>query len=605
MRCGKSRAGGIVKKIKTNKVDFYKTLLYVVKLVFKETNGRATVAALYYIVDNLFPTVFTLFSARIFSLCECYLIETRQMDQSVFGILSLLAVAFLMKVILEYCGSLCINSDVYEKCTARLRIMTAQKKAGLSLISDEDPEILNMVQRSKECVDQERISSVFMITVVIITTIFGFVSIIGVLTRYHWLFLPISIISAIPELIVYIQVGKRKIDLNISRTDDRRKRDNYWSYLVSERSVRELRLSNATDFVHKKWDKINKKIEYEILQEESRENKLLLLGNIIRVSGSGIGIALAFLLTQNGEMSVSVFGACIIAFISMQGVVHKIFQEFGSLKENIGYAGHFHEFMKLTEEEIDQNNKLSFNSKIELKGVGFRYPGQQYQALSNINFTLKKGEHIAVVGYNGSGKTTLIKVLSGLYLPNEDGNIYIDGDEVIEGNRGGLYRHISLVSQDFGRYSLTLRENVGISEISELNNTGRIEECLLAADCPHMPVDELIGKEFGGIEPSGGQWQKIAIARALFRKADLYFLDEPTASLDPRTETEILLSFLRMMEGKTSVIISHRIGLCRFVDRIVVMHNGRIAEEGSFDDLIARRGMFFEMYQEQSKWYVN
>lgn len=213
-----------------------------------------------------------------------------------------------------------------------------------------------------------------------------------------------------------------------------------------------------------------------------------------------------------------------------------------------------------------------------------------------------------IVGENGSGKTTLSKLLAGAYMPRT-GKIFYDGRKTADLERKSLYRHISVVSQDFMHYNFSLRENVGISDISRIQDSAAMEELLTdVAGQEFMEklgdLDVQLGREFGGKELSGGEWQKVAIARGLWKDSDIVILDEPTSALDPLMEYDILSKFVEMIRGKTSIIISHRVGVCRTADKIIVMKDGRVVECGKHEELLQKNGEYSRIWQEQAKWYA-
>jgi ATP-binding cassette subfamily B protein len=241
--------------------------------------------------------------------------------------------------------------------------------------------------------------------------------------------------------------------------------------------------------------------------------------------------------------------------------------------------------------------------------VSFSYPGNPNPVLRNINFRLAPGERIALVGENGQGKTTIVKLLTRLYDVT-DGQILLDGIDLREYDIEDLWREIGVIFQDFMRYEMTAGENIAIGRIEELKNSFRIRSAALkslADDVIHnLPkrYDQVLGTRFeGGIELSGGQWQKIALGRAYLRDAQLLILDEPTASLDARSEHEVFQRFAELTTNKMSLLISHRFSTVKMADRILVLEDGKISEEGSHQELLKSGRRYAEMFELQAANY--
>ena len=224
-----------------------------------------------------------------------------------------------------------------------------------------------------------------------------------------------------------------------------------------------------------------------------------------------------------------------------------------------------------------------------------------------ISLDIKKNESIAIVGNNGSGKTTLVKLLTDLYKVQE-GEILYGTQNIKDLETKEFYQNVSIVSQDFVKYEMTLQENIGISDWKQMGNTDKIQELLKQMDLPELSevdaLNTLLGSEFDGRDLSIGQWQKLAIARGMFKESSMIVLDEPTAALDPIMETTILKMFLQIAKEKTAIIVSHRIGICREVDKIIVMKKGKVVEIGNHDELLAKKGEYYQLYKMQQKWYV-
>ena len=270
------------------------------------------------------------------------------------------------------------------------------------------------------------------------------------------------------------------------------------------------------------------------------------------------------------------------------------------------------DFFVLLETEVEEStSELSLydDTVIEFNDVDFSYPGSESLALNGLNIKINQGEKIAIVGANGSGKSTFVNLLCGLHSPKN--GIAKINDELITDNIWKVRRSMSVIFQNFCQYQDTLRNNISVSDpkrsmeddaIFDLAKKTGADEVLASQD---NALDEEIGmfsKE--GKNLSGGQWQKIAITRALFRKnAKIYILDEPTAALDPIAEANIYRNFTELTDNKTTILISHRLGITSIVDRILVFDKGKIVEDGSHEELIKRDGLYAKMYKAQAKWY--
>jgi ATP-binding cassette, subfamily B, bacterial len=243
------------------------------------------------------------------------------------------------------------------------------------------------------------------------------------------------------------------------------------------------------------------------------------------------------------------------------------------------------------------------------KDVGFRYPGADGWAVRHLDFTLRPGERIALVGENGAGKTTLAKLLVRLYDPSE-GRILLDGVDLRDYDVDSVRRNVGVIFQDFVRYDLVLRENIAVGNIERREDEPRIfgaaERSLADTVAGRLKgrYDQMLGRRFdGGVELSGGEWQKVALARAYMRDAQLLILDEPTAALDARAEYQVFLRFSELTAGKMAVLISHRFSTVRMADRILVLRGGELAEGGTHEELVARGGLYAELFQLQAAGY--
>ncbi len=289
-----------------------------------------------------------------------------------------------------------------------------------------------------------------------------------------------------------------------------------------------------------------------------------------------------------------------------------------SLLQNIIEVGEFRTYYSAIDEYLNipanmrENKKLSLpggRHKIEFKNVSFAYPGQEGHALRNINITLEQGQSLAIVGENGAGKTTFVKLLCRIYDPTE-GAVLLNGVDIRDIDYDQYMSLFSTVFQDFKLYALSLKDNVAMSQsdaAGDLEVENALHKAGFSEKLKELPkgVHTLVYRNLNGegFEPSGGEGQKIALARALFKDAPIVILDEPTSALDPRAEHDIYLGFSEMARGKTAIFISHRLASARFCDSIAVFVGGRIAEYGSHRELMSKGSAYSQMFSMQAKYY--
>lgn len=310
-----------------------------------------------------------------------------------------------------------------------------------------------------------------------------------------------------------------------------------------------------------------------------------------------------------GEISVGAFSAVFTSIgMLFSAMEYFIGTHIGSIADDFGKIRNFLRFLAIPESgrercEIDKKGAIS------LEKVSFRYPNAETDSLRNITLTINPGETVAIVGENGAGKTTLVKLLTGLYEPTE-GTVGIGNTDISKAAYRSIFENMSGVFQKYQRYALTLRENVQIADFGSGRGDGMIEKLLeenhIDSGNRHVfpeGLDTMLSREFDGTDLSGGQWQRIAIARGFYRDSDIIVLDEPTAAIDPLEESAIYRKFVEIAEDKTAVIVTHRLGSAKIAERIIVMQGGEIVETGSHDELMGQDGVYAAMFRAQAKWY--
>ena len=298
-----------------------------------------------------------------------------------------------------------------------------------------------------------------------------------------------------------------------------------------------------------------------------------------------------------GRISVGAFAAVFSSIDVMFLLMEEIFRDsLGCLSQNMGRVNNFLNLME-SEESRQESVKVRGGS-ICLSAVSFRYPETERDCLKEVSLRIADGETVAVVGENGAGKTTLARILLGIYQPS-GGSVTIGGMPMNE--KTNCFPSVSAVFQKFNRYKLTLEENIRISDTDSAESW---EEALRRVDQElHIDPQAVLSRDFDGVDLSGGQWQKISIARGIYRKSKILLLDEPTSAIDPIQESRLYQTFLDAAKGRTCIIITHRLGLARIADRIIVLKDGSVAENGSHKELLERGGEYSRMWEAQAGWY--
>lgn len=387
----------------------------------------------------------------------------------------------------------------------------------------------------------------------------------------------------------------------------RREYDYYEKCLCSREYLKETRTLGAYQYFNELYHDALILLNQKKWKAEKKACIMDLCAKIFSLVGYLCVLILFVDALLNGDITTGTFAAIFASIAKMQEIISGFIDISGELSKNIGSVDNLLDFLNMPEmnaEDMDVDRK----KEIMLKNVSFRYSGTSRDSLSNINLSIQSGETIAVVGENGAGKSTLVRLLMGIYLPTE-GSVTIGGKETKDINRKALFREISGVFQKYQRYQMTLRDNINISDAekaaTDKETLEAIKKAGLDMNVPALQqgMDTMLSREFEGVELSGGQWQRIAIARGLHRKHSIIILDEPTASIDPVEESNIYKKFSELSKGITSILVTHRLGSARIADRIVVMDQGKVVEMGDHDTLMKNRQKYYQMFELQAKWY--
>ncbi|MEM6840663.1 MAG: ABC transporter ATP-binding protein [Bacteroidota bacterium] len=441
---------------------------------------------------------------------------------------------------------------------------------------------------------------------------------VGLIALSPWLIVLIAV-AVIPSFLGETHFNERSYSLNRQWTPERRELD-YYRYLgASDETAKEVKIFGLSDYLVKQFAALADKYyqaNRKIAISRARWGSFLAA---IGSAGYYGAYVLIVLQTVNGQLSIGDLTFLAGSFARLRSQLESILNQFSSMAEGALYLQDFFDFFEmkpLVQQQLNGNNQplVNFPQPIQqgfvFENVGFKYPNTELWAVKGLNFSLKAGEKLALVGENGAGKTTLIKLISRLYDPTE-GRILLDGHDLRDYNPEELRAGIGVIFQDFVRYQMTAATNIAVGNIDERKDFDRIDDAadrgMASKVIAKLPqgYNQIIGRRFAdGVNLSGGEWQKVAISRAYMRDAQLLILDEPTAALDARAEYEVFQRFSDLTAGKTAVLISHRFSTVRMADRVLVLEQGRLLEIGTHDELLAQEGKYAELFSLQAQGYL-
>ncbi len=504
-----------------------------------------------------------------------------------------------------------LDALLADKYTRHISIQVMKHAAELDLMAYEDPVFYDRLERARvQATDRlGMIQSIGRLVQQVITAASLSVSI---LLFSPWLLL-LLIAGILPAFLGESHFAFLGYAKNFRQTPVRRELDYLRVLGGSREAAKELKLFGLKDFLIGRFTRLSDRIYRENVDLARRR---LLAGSFLSVIGTaGYYSAYVYVIwrTVTGSLTIGTLTFLTGAIVQASGNIQQIFSSLSSIADQALFLTDLLAFFEMQPTIRSKPHALPAPRPIvrgfEFRNVSFRYPGTSRLVLNSLDFHLRAGERVALIGKNGEGKTTLVKLMTRLYDPAE-GQVLLDGVDLREYNLEDLYREIGVIFQDFMRYEMTARENIAVGRIDEINNLPLLKT---AADksmadevIERLPRDyeQMLGRRFeSGVDLSGGEWQKIALARAYLRDAQVLILDEPTAALDARSEFEVFQRFAELTAGKSALFISHRFSTVRMADRIVVLENGRIAEDGNHEKLLNLGGRYAEMFEMQAASY--
>ncbi|HEV7365267.1 MAG TPA: ABC transporter ATP-binding protein, partial [Gemmatimonadales bacterium] len=499
----------------------------------------------------------------------------------------------------------------------RTSVQLMQHAATLDLEQFEDAEIYDKLERAR----RQTVGRIGLFTMLLATLqdLITLVSLsVAIAVYVPWL-LVLLVVAVLPSLLGETHFASLGYSLLYSWTPERRQLD-YLRYIgASDISAKELKLFGLSDFLVGRYDRLSRDF-YEANKALSvRRSIVSTLLSLVGTLGYYGAYAVIIYLTVVGHRSpAGLFTIGVLTFLAgsfrqSRDLIQRVLLSLAQIFEQSLYLDDLFSFLDIEPSIRPQPGAKPVPVPIKVgfafEGVGFKYPGAEQWAVRGLDFSLSPGERLALVGENGAGKTTLVKLLARLYDPDE-GRILLDGVDLREYDIDSLRRNVGVIFQDFVRYDFALKENIAVGNIARIGDEPAIktaaERSLADSVAQRLAgrYDQMLGKRFeGGVDLSGGEWQKVALARAYMRDAQLLILDEPTAALDARAEYEVFLRFSELTKGRMAVLISHRFSTVRMADRILVLKGGELVEQGTHEALVALGGLYSELFQLQAAGY--
>lgn len=560
--------------------------------------------------------IFTVTASGLFSTyTDKYIVEFTlgTSDRVILGVICAALIAGSMLA-----GHILDSADWYIQTNGRFRLASnlfgrlIRKKMSISYEDAEDPKQGDMLQKANNSVNSiaEAGLGTMKDTIVAALQVFAYAGILSMLDP--WLIL----IIGVPAVAGYY-INKHKMNWIWNMMDNWQTFDRQLHYITcigmdnKFSSAKDVRIFGMQRWLRSLYDRVYAKRLGWYEQQDAWEYRHDMLSQIIAAAGSTAARVYIVYLVMNGSIGAGDFVLYFNSIFMLSQAVRQWCDKISAYQWLSNITNYLRAYLELPElpEARGRNPDKTDKYEIEFRGVSYTYSGAEKPTIRNISFKLKRGEKLAMVGLNGAGKTTLIKLMCGLYDPTE-GEILLNGTDIREYDRREYFKLFGTVFQDIDMLPVTVAENIS-GRTTDETDMPRVYECLKRSgvydkimDLPQKEHTRLVKSVYDdATDFSGGQMQKLALAKALYKDAPVLLLDEPTAALDPIAEQEMYLSYAEFSKGKSSVFISHRLASTRFCDRIILIANGSIAEEGTHEELMALGGTYAELFEMQSSYY--
>ena len=525
--------------------------------------------------------------------------------KKIIEILSYLSINFdvtIIKYIVLYIFSILIIF-IYEKFFIRYWIQFVSvprfEKKVLNEIHEKISKISNEKLYEADCSSKiiytlKSATNLFRYTQIIVLIIISLLNVLFVtlyISSFNMIYIVFMLFSIVPSIFELLiqnieikQNNKEMIKIDYLQSE-------YFDSFTKVEAIKEVKLFDYFKVIVRKHNNILLERNKIIKRKSSKKILYSILFSIPKLIGNSAGLLISTYLLFYGKINIDDFAVGISSYTTILLSIKSLIDLLVSQKQFLSLNKPYIDFINI--QERSGKNNISFKNSIILKNVSFAY--QKNTVLKNINLKIEKGDRIAIVGKNGSGKSTLINLILGFFVPCT-GEVLYDGIDIKNIDEDNLHFNQSIVQQNGCRYSLTIEENIGFEKKVE-----NVEDILLQIGL-NYPRDKIIGLDFGNIDLSGGQWQRLIIERGFFKDSDLYVLDEPTSSIDPLNEKKLYNYFNKKTLNKTFLIVTHKLGSIGITDRIIVLDNGEIVEQGTHSELIKNKGKYYELWSSQKNF---
>ncbi|WP_373730361.1 ATP-binding cassette domain-containing protein [Bacteroides heparinolyticus] len=621
-----------------------KTIFRVEKLVWKTVPKSALVTLLHTLISGLLPAVLSGTVASIVAIVT----TAGNRIESLYLPMLLLAVFYLLNSVIQSIYSIANNAGVFESVNLRLRADLCCKKCEYPLINFENPAFLDELHNAETAIEDEELPMLHYSLMNYLESIISLVSVMVVLSSYHYLLSVLALVTVFPVLVNRWIRGAYFNEVREKESKNERRAGIVKKYFYIEPHVKEVKVQNAYVHLMKHWERYDAEKRSELKAYLLKDYMQFECCSLIKSVGFFATVIIIAFGISNGSIESGGAAAAIVAFTSLQNIASEFFRTLGNTRYYIRRAALLLRFLYCMEGETgsgaDARNGVETGAVIHsrevvgdstrskthyvssstaltslpddtaflLENLCFQYPDVEIYSLDDVSLSIKKGERVAIVGMNGSGKTTLLKVLLGQFPPSS-GVFAVSQD---------LNKKIAYVPQNVPKLKIKVGEylTLGLEDSETDSRLGTADRSIVRDVCtvrkdvalrdvlqavsldaePHT----LLGKEFGGIDLSGGQWQKLAIARSMLEHTDIAYFDEATSAIDPIQESFILKKMLELTQGKTTFIVTHRLAICPRVDRVILLEKGRVIASGSHRELLKTSSVYRDMYELQSNPYL-